>query len=77
MLYLLHGFQNLMVRVSADFLPHNPVIISATCMLIHLRRIYCSVILRVMLHIHKINCLDDGKSSEFSGRTVHTLKLNV
>jgi hypothetical protein len=66
-----------MVRVNAAFLTHNPVILSVTCMLIHLSRIWCSVLLRVMLHIHNINCLDVGKSSECCGRTVHTLKLNI
>lgn len=76
MMYMLHGFQNLMVRVNADFLPHNPVIIYSTCILINLSRIWCSVLSRVMLRIHKINCLDNGKSSECCGRTVHTLKLN-
>jgi len=73
MLYLLHGFQNLMVRVNASFLPHNHAVVSVTCMLIHLSRIWCSVLLRVMLHIHYISCLDVGKSSEYCGRTVHTL----
>ena len=38
MLYLLHGFQNLVVRVKAAFLPCNPVIICVTCLIIHLRK---------------------------------------
>lgn len=64
MLHLLHGFQNLMVIVKAAFMSRNPAIMSVTCLPVHLSRIWYSVLLRVMLHIHKINYLDVGKSSE-------------